>query len=1737
MVSADDGTVKTYTVTVTRQGAAPDLTSLRVLVPAAPAYGIPEPYYPGFPFYPNVLSYTVLVGSQAQYVTITATPRYANSTVSIGGVAGTSRDVSLLSGPNAIPIEVVGDGGLRKTYTMNVDKPLSGNFYLRTLTLSADTAGSVPLSRAFDGRSFNQAYTASIPYRITSIRVNATPEDVTSRVTIQGVDSTDRVVPLNAGSTLVSITVTAQAGYVNTYTVNVIRVKTAELRELTLTGGSPAVNVLSPAFAPATTNYTASATVNRLTIGDTVDGPEAYASLTVNGAAILSWQSGQTADVTLTMPVNDIQIKVTDPVVGGTPVTKTYRITATRPASTNANLSALSLGGVTLSPAFAAGTTSYSASVAGETGSINVSATAEDSAATVSINGAAGGSRTVSLATGSNTISVVVTAEDGTKKTYTATVVRPANVNLGSLQVDEGAVPLSPAFSAGTTSYTATVAQTALLIYLRATAQDSAAGITINGQVTAATYVGLYPGLNTVTVKVTAPDGVSSKTYTVAVTKPASANDNLSQLQTMLAPLTPAFDPAITAYTATASTDLPFEFVMAFPDDYTATTVVNGVVGCCGSVNPLQFGSNLFVVEVIAPSGSRKTYTVDVNLPEPPAAMFALADTTPPTVRAFLSTNGHPHHPNAWTNGDVNVHFTCTDKGGAGLDANACPADRLITTAGDQIVNSGQVCDKAGNCTPGIGVRVRIDRTAPSMTVPASLSATTAGSGAVQTYSVTGTDAESGLLRNVTCTPPSGSFFPAGTTTVTCTAFDLAGNRADASFAVVIEFAGAPRLIDVPGNITTEATTVVYAPPTASDGSAVTCSPASGSVFPIGTTTVTCTAGALSASFTVRVVDITAPAVQAHSTAAGWTNAAEVTVSFTCSSDSVTCPAAQRFTAEGEQIANSGAVCDASGNCTSVSLPVLIDRTPPVITAPAERRATTNGVGANVAFNSSAADALSGIARTFCEPASGSFFPLATTSVICYAADRAGNESARTFDVIVEVDTTPHLTDVPADLTVEAADDSGAVVSYTSPAAPQGAAVTCTPASGSVFPIGTTTVHCTSGSLTASFTVTVWQLGTPMLSGIPATIVSEATSAAGAVVNYDAPTANGATVSCAPASGATFPIGTTTVTCTATGTQGSATAGFIVIVLDSSAPLISGTPASRTVEAASAAGAVVSYASPSATDAVDGDVAVTCAPASGSTFPLGNTNVLCTSADAANNRATSSFNISVVDTTAPVVTPPADVIAQAPNFVVNYGAATAADALGVVGGVSCAPAPGSTFALGDTRVTCTARDAAGNTGSAAFTVSVRATNPPTLALPPAMTVEATSANGAAVTYETSAQDVLGAAVTATCRPASGSTFTLGATTVRCTATDARGNTGAGTFNVTVRDTTAPSITPPANMTVEANTPAGAIVTYTVNTSDAVDPRPVVICSRPSGAPFAFGATNVTCTARDANGNTRQAGFTVTVQDTIAPHVVCGSADGVWHGANVAIACTATDGGSGLAQTGDASFVLSTNVAAGEETANALTSSRNVCDRSGRCTTAGPIAGNKVDRKAPTVVVTLPAAGGIYILGQLTPVSFACSDGGSGVKSCTGTIASGAPLDTTTVGARSLTVNATDNVGNTFSQPIAYQVTYQICLLFDNQKPVNSGATLPIKLQLCNAAGGNMSSSSVMLTAVRVTKVSDQTTGEPIDPGNSNPDDNFRFTDGAYHYNLKTTGLATGTYALAFTVTGDPVEHSVTFQVR
>lgn len=323
---------------------------------------------------------------------------------------------------------------------------------------------------------------------------------------------------------------------------------------------------------------------------------------------------------------------------------------------------------------------------------------------------------------------------------------------------------------------------------------------------------------------------------------------------------------------------------------------------------------------------------------------------------------------------------------------------------------------------------------------------------------------------------------------------------------------------------------------------------------------------------------------------------------------------------------------------------------------------------------------------------------------------------------------------------------------------------------------------------------------------------------------------------------------------TASTTSGGSTAPIDVLANDSDAD---GDPFSPSIATPPAHGTATVGADGTITYTADSDFA-------------GVDHFTYTDSDGIDTSAPADVAVTVTDATRPTITAPTgtqDVEATGPDGATFTYAASANDNVDGSESVSCDPASGSTFPLGDTTVTCTSTDDAGNEASATFTVHVEDTTPPTLAgVPSAQTAEATGPNGAVVTYTPpTASDTVDLQPAVDCEPPSGSTFPLGVDTVTCTATDASGNTSAPqTFTITVRDTTPPALTVPADVTVFSANGGPATVDYQVSAQDAVDGPVQPSCTPASGSSFPVGTTLVTCTATDAAGNPATATFTVTV---------------------------------------------------------------------------------------------------------------------------------------------------------------------------------------------------------------------------------------------------------------------------------
>jgi MYXO-CTERM domain-containing protein len=763
----------------------------------------------------------------------------------------------------------------------------------------------------------------------------------------------------------------------------------------------------------------------------------------------------------------------------------------------------------------------------------------------------------------------------------------------------------------------------------------------------------------------------------------------------------------------------------------------------------------------------------------------------------------------------------------------------------------------------------------------------------------------------VTCAPASGSTFAIGTTTVTCTAADSSGKATSAAFTVTVSDT-TPPAISVPADLSQEATgpagAVVTYSITATDlvdgTTTVTCALASGTTFALGTSVVSCESTDSRGNrgvktFNVTVSDTTAPTISCPSNLMlEATSEAGAVGTFTATAtDAVTtAPTVSYSPASGATFALgtttvTASATDAANNTSSCSFTVTVqDTTKPTITCASNVTVeATSSAGAIATYTpATSSDAASTPTITYSHT-SGDSFALGTTTVTATATDAANNNTSCTFSVTVQDTTKPEVT-CPESLVVEASDASGTIVSYSDATSTDAVTnplmIVYSTSPRSLFPIGTTTVTASAtdaanntGSCT--FTVKV-QDSTPPTISCSSNVTAEATSAAGAIATYTTATSDDAvstpTITYSHDSGSSFTLGETTVTATATDAAGNTeTCTFKVLVHDTTAPVVT-CPTTLNVEAVDSQGAPANWAPITAIDAVSPSPSVTVSHVSSSLFGLGETTVEVSATDSANNQSSCQFIVRVVDTTAPALICPESLMveaADASGALVSYPDATATDAVTSPLTLSYSAITGATFTLGTTTVVASATDAANNTGTCSFTVTVLDTTAPQLECPVNIVEEATSSDGALVTYPAPVTSDLVSTPTVTLSPASMTQFALGDTTVEVSAEDAAGNATECSFTVKVQDSTPPLLMAPADLTVEATSAAGALVTYPLAiATDLVTASPTIVFEPASGTQLPLGTTTVTVTATDAAENMATETFRVTVADTTAPQLQC-----------------------------------------------------------------------------------------------------------------------------------------------------------------------------------------------------------------------------------------------------------------------
>lgn len=464
-------------------------------------------------------------------------------------------------------------------------------------------------------------YDAIVPFATASIAVTPTAIDPLAIIKVNEVEVESGAVSdsmeLNVGRNAIQVLVTTMDGQEKAYTVNVRKCSNdAGLSDLGVDSGS-----LSPSFAAGKTSYdvTVSNSTAMLNVTPTVN--ESTATVKVNGGTVAS--GAAYGPILLNVGANTIEVEVT---AGDTITKQTYILTVTREKSKDASLSGLVLSQGSLNPSFAVATTEYAMTVTNPVSAMTVTPTVSEDTATVKVNGSAvtsgSASNPVSLNVGINTITVEVTAGDGTtKKTYVITVTREKSkdATLSGLSLTGGGT-LTPSFLASKTSYAKTVAHTVTSLTVMPTANEGTATVKVNGTTVisgrASGAISLHVGENEIEVEVTAGDATTQRTYTVTVSREPSCDATLRGMSVSGGTLTPTFAPDTTSYTATVSSDVHQVTVTPIVNEDTARVWVNGAAVQSGKASVpiiLSLGPNTVKIEVTAGDKvTKRTYTINV---------------------------------------------------------------------------------------------------------------------------------------------------------------------------------------------------------------------------------------------------------------------------------------------------------------------------------------------------------------------------------------------------------------------------------------------------------------------------------------------------------------------------------------------------------------------------------------------------------------------------------------------------------------------------------------------------------------------------------------------------------------------------------------------------------------------------------------------------------------------------------------------------------------------------------------------------------------------------------------------------------------------------------------------------------------------------------------------------------------------------------------------------------------------
>ncbi|MBO5475267.1 MAG: cadherin-like beta sandwich domain-containing protein [Bacilli bacterium] len=597
IVTAEDGTSNTYTVTVARQKSSNnDASDITMQIGDGPSSTIDN-------FNSTKLNYDITVNGDTSSVVIGAVvDDLGKAKIAItNSTNGTPETINYVTDSssktielefdrrNTVEIFIKAENGQVKTYTLYITR-----LHRSDATLSNLTVNGITVPGFTSGEVAPKTYTLSnVDYNTSNLNIMAIPTDENATKTGDGIQY------LNTGDNSILITVTAHDGTIGIYTIEVNRAKNSDkrIKDITLAGVSATYNSSSGHYEVTVPNNIDIANSTNLVV-NVYEGKENYdalASVTFDPKDLL------------TTELNSMDIKVT----AEDNSVSTYVLDITRTKSNVATLSSLTVSNGSFNPSFNSNLFEYTVTVPVDLTEFDVSAVTTEGHAIIN-----SGTGHYEMTESNMDISVLVTSEDlSVTETYILHVTRTkSSVNtLNSITVTSGSdetlinYSLSPEFSSNVVNYTVNVPGDIEEVDISAIKTDPLATIE-----SGLGSVPLNVGDNTVLIKVKSESGAYN-TYTIKIVRAKKFNNYLSSL-----------------VVSSGSGDTYVDYNIPFDKDtleYVIPELTNNITSLkidattedgdatitgTGSVS-LAVGDNDLNVIVTAQDGTKRTYVIKVK--------------------------------------------------------------------------------------------------------------------------------------------------------------------------------------------------------------------------------------------------------------------------------------------------------------------------------------------------------------------------------------------------------------------------------------------------------------------------------------------------------------------------------------------------------------------------------------------------------------------------------------------------------------------------------------------------------------------------------------------------------------------------------------------------------------------------------------------------------------------------------------------------------------------------------------------------------------------------------------------------------------------------------------------------------------------------------------------------------------------------------------------------------------------